>query len=176
MMDIQHYRYLSEEEVVEVNYVTKRSAFRYIASPVKEWLFPERRLRSTHWRKLGDGYLFMPDPRHIHGGGTTFVGFEGGGSDGWDAYGRKPWQEGYEDKRLEEHEWRAMEKFKAEWAAEMGSCYRGVELDYGDREIRWSMGDDYHQSECERDRQYLRLPGEKARRRRLKRAASGLKV
>lgn len=161
MMDIQHYRYLSEEEVVEVNYVTKRSAFRYIVSPVKEWLFPERRLRSTHWRKLGDGYLFMPDPRHIHGGGTTFVGFEGGGSDGWDAYGRKPWQEGYEDKKLEEHEWRTMEKFKAEWAAEMGPCYRGVELDYGDREIRWSMGDDYHRSECERDKKYLGLPGRK---------------
>ncbi|MEM9344699.1 MAG: DUF4238 domain-containing protein [Pseudomonadota bacterium] len=175
MMDIQHHRYFSEEEVVETNYITKKSAFRYIAAPKKEWLFPEKRLRSTHWRKLGDGYLFMPDPRHIHGGGTTFVGFEGGGSDGWDAYGRKPWQDGYEDKKLEEHEWKTMQKFKAEWAVEHGTEYRGVKLEHGDRDIRWSMGDEYHQSECERDKDYLKLPGEKARRRRLKRDIRGLK-
>lgn len=175
MMDIQHHRYLSEEEVVETNYITKKSAFRYIAAPKKEWLFPEQRLRSTHWRKLGDGYLFMPDPRHIYGGGTTVVGFEGGGSDGWDAYGRKPWQDGYEDKKLAEHEWKTMLKFKAEWAAEHGPEYRGVKLEHGDRDIRWSMGDEYHQSECERDTEYLKLPGEKARRRRLKRCSRGLK-
>lgn len=105
IMDIQHHRFLSEEEVVEINYITKKSAYRYIAAQKKEWLYPEKRLHSTHWRKLGDGYLLMPDPRHVHGGGTTFVGYQGGGSDGWDAYGRKPWQNDYEDKKLEDHEW-----------------------------------------------------------------------
>lgn len=175
MMDIQHHRYLSEEEVVEINYITKERAFRYIAAAKKEWLFPEKRLRSTHWRKLGDGYLFMPDPRHIHGGGTTFVGFEGGGSDGWDAYGRKPWQDGYEDKGLEEHEWKTMQKFKAEWAAEHGPEYRGVVHELGDRDIRWSMGEDYHQSECDRHKEYMKQRGERAQRRRLKRSSKGLK-
>lgn len=68
-----------------------------------------------------------------------------------------------------------MQKFKAEWAAEMGPLYRGVEFEHGDREIRLTMGDDYHNSECERDGDYLRLPGERARRRRLKRTSSGLK-
>jgi len=174
MMDIQHHRCLSEEEVIEINYITKMSAFRYVASPVKQWLFPEKRLRSTYWRKLGDGHLLMPDPRHIYGGGTTVVGYAGGGSDSWDAYGRKAWQNGYEDKHLEKHEWKTMLKFKAEWAAEYGPEYRGVVLDYGAGKIRWTMGDDYHQSECKRDKEYLKLPGEKARRRRLKRRISGL--
>lgn len=172
---IQHHRYLSEEEVVETNYITKQSAFRYIASPKKEWLFPEQRLHSTHWRKLGDGYLFMPDPRHIYGGGTTFVGFEGGGSDGWDVYGHKPWQDGYEDKKLEEHQRRTLQKFKAEWAAEHGPDYRGVEIEYGSNDIRWTMDNEHYQFECERDKEYAKLPGEKARRRRLKRCIKGLK-
>lgn len=175
VMDVQHHRFLSEEEVVEINYITKMSAHRYIAAQKKEWLYPEKRLRSTHWRKLGDGYLLMPDPRHIHGGGTTFVGFENGKSDSWDAYGRKPGQNGYEDKKLKEREWKTLQKFKAEWAAVYGPEYRGVELEYGDREIRWSMGDEYHQSEHTRDKEYLKLPGEKARRRRLKRLEKGLK-
>jgi len=174
-LDIQHHRFLSEEEVVEVNYITKKSALRYIAAQEREWLFPESRLRSTHWRKLGDGYLLRPDPRHVHGGGRTFVGFEDGRSDSWDAYGRKPWQGGYEDKKLEEHEWKTMQIFKAEWAAEYGPEYRGVKLEFGDRGIRRSMGAEYHQSECRKDKEYRKLPGERARRRRLKRDRSGLK-
>lgn len=173
-MDIQHHRMLTEEEVVEINYITKKSAFRYIASPVKDWLYPEKRLRSTYWRKLGDGYLLMPDPRHIHGGGTMIVGYEDGGSDSWDAYGHRPGQKGYEDKNLEEHEWQTMNKFKAEWSVEYGPEYRGVKLEHGDRDIRWSMGEDYHQSECERDRVNLKLSGERSRRRRLKRNIRGL--
>ncbi|MGR3814274.1 MAG: DUF4238 domain-containing protein [Cognatishimia activa] len=175
ILDIQHHRLLSEEEVTEINFITKKSAFRYIAAQEKEWLFPERTLNSKQWRKLGDGYLLMPDPRHIHGGGTTLVGFEGGGSDAWDAYGHKPWQKDYEDKKLADQEWNSMQKFKAEWTFEYGPRYRGVKLEHGDREVRWSMGKEYYDSECERDKAYMKLPGEKARRRRLKRRNRGLK-
>lgn len=171
ILDIQHERYLTEEEVLEINYITKKRAFRYIAAAEREWLYPERHLRSTNWRKLGDGYLLMPDPRHIHGGGNIVVGFEGGGSAAWSEYGHRPWEDGYEDKKRKEHEWATMLQFKAEWAATYGPEYRGVLHDVGASEmgIRRSMGLEWHQKECDRDREYLKQPGERARRRRLKR-------
>ncbi len=40
-----------------------------------------------------------------------------------------------------------MQKFKAEWASEYGPEYRGVELEHGDRNIRWSMSDELHRSD-----------------------------
>ena len=170
-LDIQHERKLSEEEVLEINYITKKRAYRYIAAAKEEWLYPERHLRSTNWRKLGNGYLLMPDPRHIYGGGTTVVGFEGGGAAGWSEYGHRPWERGCEDKSREDREWAAMLKFKAEWAATYGPEFRGVVWGVGSPEegIRRSMGDEWHSQECARDREYLRQAGERGRRRQLKR-------
>ena len=52
VLDIQHERYLSEEEVLEINYITKKRAFRYIAAAEEEWLYPEQHLQSTNWRKF----------------------------------------------------------------------------------------------------------------------------
>ncbi len=170
-LDIQVDRFLTEEEVLEINYITKKRAFRYIAAKEEEWLYPERYMRSTNWRKLGDGYLLMPDPRHIHGGGEITIGYEGGRYDWFSAYGHKPWQEGYEDKKRDEREWAAMQKFKAEWAATYGPEYRGVTHEFvsdGESPMT-SMGEDYWRSEYERDKEYLKLPGERARRRKLKR-------
>lgn len=171
ILEIQRDRLLTEEEVLEINYITKKRAFRYVAAAKEEWLHPERRLRSTNWRKLGDGYLLMPDPRHIHGGGNVVVGFENGSSTAWSEYGHKPWEEGYEDTEREEHEWAMMQKFKAEWAAQIGPNYRGLVYDVMSFENgpRRSMGAEWHQQECERDREYLKRSGERARRRRLRR-------
>ena len=56
-------RKLSEDEVLQINYITKRRAFRYIAAAEREWLYPERRVSTDHWKKLGDGLLLMPEPR-----------------------------------------------------------------------------------------------------------------
>lgn len=168
-MDIQVERFLVEEEVLEINYITKKRAFRYIAAAEEEWLYPEKRLRSDHWRKLGDGYLLMPDPRHIHGGGEIVIGYEGGQSDAFSAYGHKPWQKGYNDKKRDDHEWKAMQKFKAEWAATYGPEYRGVVNHIGKHQIQYSMGQEWYDEECKRDREYLKRPGEAARRKRLRR-------
>ena len=171
--DVQVDRFLTEEEVLEINYITKKLSFRYIAARDAEWLYPERHLHSTNWRKLGDGYLLMPDPRHIHSGGEILIGYKDGRSDAFSAYGHKPWQHGYEDNNRDEHEWAAMQKFKAEWAATYGPQYRGVPYEFlaHGETARTNMGEDYWRSECERDKEYLRLPGERARRRKLMRCA-----
>lgn len=169
--DIQVDRFLTEEEVLQINYVTKMRADRYIAAAKEEWLYPERHLKSTHWRKLGDGYLFMPDPRHIHGGGQVIIGYNGGGSDAYSAYGHKPWQDGYEDKARDDREWDAMERFKAEWCVMMGQDYRGIPVDmfWSSRPLKRRMDDEYYASVCERDLEAHKKPGERARRRRLRR-------
>jgi hypothetical protein len=52
---IQTGRQLSEDEVLQINSITKRRAYRYIAAAEKEWLYPERHVSTDHWKKLGDG-------------------------------------------------------------------------------------------------------------------------
>jgi len=167
--DIQLGRMLSEEEVREINYITKMSAHHYIAAAEKEWLYPEQYLSSTTWRTLGDGYLLMPDPRHIHGGGEIIVGYKDGRSDRFSEYGHRPGDRDFQNKKREKREWDAMQKFKAEWAATYGPEYRGVVYDMGPKGVRRSMGDDYHRSECARDKEYMKLRGERHRRQKLQR-------
>jgi hypothetical protein len=76
---IQTYRSLSEQEVREINYITKRRALRYVAGAEREWLFPEKYLPSTDWNKFGDGLLLMPEPRELPMGGEVMVSYKGGG-------------------------------------------------------------------------------------------------
>jgi hypothetical protein len=94
LQDIQMYRSLSDQEVLQINYITKKRAFRYIAGAEREWLYPEKYLSSTHWSKFGNGYLLMPEPREVHTGGETYIGYKDGTSEGWNEYGVRPWQKG----------------------------------------------------------------------------------
>lgn len=97
--DIQLYRSLAEQEVGEINYITNKRALRYVAAAEKEWLYPERYLPTTHWNKLGNGLLLMPEPCQIYMGGEVLVGYGGGRSEAWNEYGHRPWQRGYKDKK-----------------------------------------------------------------------------
>ena len=160
---------LNEDEVREINYITKMSAHRYIAAEQTKWLYPEEHLPSTAWRTLGDGYLLMPDPRHIHGGGEIFVGYKDGHSERFSEYGHRPGDKDFQNKKREKREWEAMKKFKAEWAATYGPEYRGVVYDLGPKGVRRSMSDDYYRSECGRDKDYIKLSGELNRRKKLQR-------
>ena len=138
---IQIGRELSEDEVLQINLVTKRRAKRYIAAAEMEWLYPERRVSTDHWKKLGDGYLFMPEPRLIFMGGEVLVGYKGGGADSWNEYGQKPWQKGYKDKDRERIETEALYRFRAEWAMRHGAPHTAFNSEFGQTRRRTDSND-----------------------------------
>jgi hypothetical protein len=133
---IQTGRQLNENEVLQINYVTKRRAYRYIASADQEWLYPERRVSTDHWKKLGDGYLLMPEPRLVHMGGEIVIGYKGGGGEAFSEYGHKPWQKGYKDKERERRESESLYRFQAEWAMRHGAKHTANNADFGHYRIR----------------------------------------
>jgi hypothetical protein len=119
--------------VAQINYITKTRAHRYVAAADKDWLFPERHLSSTHWRNFGNGYLLMPEPRAIHMGGETYIGYDSGRSEAFSEYGHRPWQRDFEDKRRYAEESKALERFKVEWALKHGPTWRGTSAEFGRR-------------------------------------------
>jgi hypothetical protein len=170
--DIQTERMLSEKEVLQINYITKKRALRYVAAAEKEWLYPERYLHTDHWRKFGNGYLFMPDPRHEHMGGEILIGYKDGRSDAFGPYGHKPWQKGYKDKEREAREWVSLERFQAEFSAMHGIEYRGIDHQFVGRgeTPRRTHFVSAHEEYLQMDAEYSRRPGERQRRRRLREA------
>jgi hypothetical protein len=99
-------------------YIIKRRAYRYIAGAKKEWLYPEPYVSTDHWRKLGDGYLLMPEPRLIHMSGEILIGYTNGHSEAFNEYGHKPWQKGYNNAARERRETQHCIAFK-----QNGQCY-----------------------------------------------------
>jgi len=128
---IQIGRELTEDEVLQINWVTKKRARRYIAAADKEWLYPERRLSTDHWKKLGGGYLFMPEPRLVHMGGEIVVGYKDGRADSWNEYGQKPWQKGFKDQQRDKIESEGLYRFQAEWALRHGPTHTAYNSDFG---------------------------------------------
>lgn len=131
--DVHTGRKLKEEEVCAINYVLKRRAYRYLAATKEEWLFPERHLASTHWSTLGDGLLFMPDPRSIGFSGEIIMGGfpDGRPAEIWDEYGRRPGQRGFKDERLRDKEWKTFHAFQGEFARIHGPQHRGCSHQFG---------------------------------------------
>lgn len=128
--DIQVFRSLSEREVLEINYITKQRALRFIAAANRDWLFPEKHLGSTHWRNFGKGYLLMPEPREVHMGGEVIVRYKSGAVDSWDEYGRKPWDAGHRREGYDEKESKALARFQDEWCLMQGPEYRGTSAQF----------------------------------------------
>lgn len=166
MMGVQTGRQLTEEEVLEINFIIKRRAKRYIAAAEKAWLYPEKMLRCDHWRKLGNGYLLMPDPRHVYMGGEIVVGFDNGQSDAWGPYGHKPWEAAYTDKERESRETKTLYRFKAEWSAMVGRRYRGRTHEFSKHKSDEEWPESYERA-LAHDAEYRKKPGERQRRRRL---------
>lgn len=123
--DIQTHRELTETEVREINFVIKRRARRFIAAGKEEWLHPEQHLPTDHWRKLGQGYLFMPDPRSVTFSSEMVIGYTSGVSERYDEYGHQPGQSGFADKERSDREWRTFLAFQGEFASLFGPKRRG---------------------------------------------------
>lgn len=141
---IQTGRQLEEIEVRQINYITKRRALRYVAAAKEEWLYPELDLTTTHWRKLDDRYLFMPDPRELHLGGEFLIGYDDGRSMAFDEYGRRLWQAGYKKTDQGNDKERTLYGFQGEFARLFGPKRRGRSESFGGR-IKEIDSDDFHQ-------------------------------
>ena len=153
--DIQTYRSLSEQEVREVNYITKQRALRYIGGAAREWLYPEKYLPSTHWNKFGKGWLLMPEPREIHMGGEVLIGYKDGRSSAWNEYGHRPWQKGYKDDDRSARESQSLERFKAEWSVMQGPEYRGTSFQFHRKKNEpYVVSEKLHQHYLERARRH----------------------
>ena len=151
--DIQTGRQLDEIEVKQINYITKRRALRYVAAAQEEWLYPERDLPTTHWRKLDDRYLFMPDPRDLHLGGEMLIGYNDGRSDAFDEFGRRPWQADYRASDQGSAEERTLYGFQGEFARLFGPKRRGQSEHFGGRR-REVDTDDFHQYHLDLEERY----------------------
>jgi hypothetical protein len=132
-LDIQLGRTLTEDEVLQINLITKRRAYRYIAAAKEEWLYPERAVSTDHWKKFGGGYLLMPEPRLIHMGGEIIIGYRGGGGQSFSPYGHTRGQAGFKDEKRERRETKALNKFQAEWAMKHGPKYTAYNNAFGGR-------------------------------------------
>jgi hypothetical protein len=51
--DIQFGRQVTEDWVLNTNYVLKMRARKFVAAWNEEWLYPERRLKDLRWNHLG---------------------------------------------------------------------------------------------------------------------------
>jgi len=86
----------------------------------------------------------MPDPRSVPFTGETLIGYNDGTAIGFDAYGRRPGQPGYNEPHKEgPDEWYTSNKFKGEFARLFGPCRRGRSLDFG-RSCPERDSDEYH--------------------------------
>jgi len=129
-MHIQTGRHLTDIEVNEINYVIKMGAYRYIAAARKKWLYPESKIPSQRWEELGQGYLFMPDPRSVTFSSEIIIGYDKG-ADFFDEYGRKPWQPDYNNKTERDKEWETFHRFQGEFARVFGPKRRGRAYEMG---------------------------------------------
>lgn len=124
-MHVQTGRVLSETEVMEINFIIKERAYRYVAAAEREWLFPEERIQMRSWDKLGDGYLLMQDPRSVETTVETMIGYGGGRYESFDPYGRQPGQQGY-GQPASDDDWDSLLAFQGEYARVFGPKRRGA--------------------------------------------------
>lgn len=63
-LDIIRERELSQESVLKINYIIKKSADKYIAAAKEKWLYPEELLNNFKWKEL-DEVLISSKFKHI---------------------------------------------------------------------------------------------------------------
>ncbi|MEW6265856.1 MAG: DUF4238 domain-containing protein [Thermodesulfobacteriota bacterium] len=130
-MQIQIGRKLSDQEVVEINYIIKVRAYRYVVAANRSWLYPEERIGLRRWDTFGENYLLMPVPRSVAFSGEIIIGYKNNKADFFDAYGRKPWQSDYDNKAQHDREWETFHAFQGEFARRFGPKRRGLSFEFG---------------------------------------------
>ena len=79
-------RELNNKEVLQINYLLKSRARRFIAAAKEEWLYPERRINPT-WTEISR--VLLPRGEDLwQFGGEIYAGYEGGKTRYQDAFGR----------------------------------------------------------------------------------------
>lgn len=79
-------RRLTAKEVLQVNYVIKSRANRFLAAGREEWLFPDRQI-ATSWSSIAPT-LRAPSDELGHFGGETYIRYEDGSVAYQDQFGR----------------------------------------------------------------------------------------
>jgi hypothetical protein len=141
---IQTGRELTDEEVNQINFIIKKRAFRYIAAAREEWLYPEHRIPTEHWRKIDENYLLMPDPRSVTVSEEILIGYKNGPAEIFDSYGRRPGEPGFKDEEQAERERHTHLAFQGEYARMFGPKRRGISHDFGGRQ-KIEDSPDFHQ-------------------------------
>lgn len=121
---VQTGRQISEDYVGTINFIIKKRARRYVAAGQKEWLYPEKFLKTTMWDKLGDRFFLMPDPRKVPFSTGIFVGYKDGSAWGIDEYGRRPRDDDPKVKAQRDIEWKAFQKARKAWDDHFGELSR----------------------------------------------------
>ena len=127
---IQTGRQISEKYVLAINYVIKKRAKRYVAASRKEWLYPEKKMKSTMWNKLGGKYFLMPDPRKVKFTTQFLAGDKNGSAWGQDEYGRWSDDEDPKVKKLRDKEFKEFQSHKKSWDTKFGPLDKEEWLKY----------------------------------------------
>ncbi len=132
-LEIQTRRSLSEQEILKINCVIKRRAYRYIAAGREEWLYPERKVK-FNWRAIGDEHLLMPDPRSLHPGAEIIMGYAGGRTEAMDTFGRLPGDRRFGHEARNAEEIYSHRRWCGEFERLFGPARRGLSWDDRNRE------------------------------------------
>lgn len=132
-LEIQTRRSLTEQEVLRINCIVKRRAYRYIAAGCEEWLYPERYVK-FNWRAVGDEHLLMPDPRSLHPGAEIVMGYASGATEAMDTFGRRPGDQGFGHEARSAEEIEAHTRWCDEFERLFGEDRRGASWEDRNRE------------------------------------------
>jgi hypothetical protein len=79
-------RFLNKTDIEKINLIIKKRAYRYIAAPKKDWLYPEKNIQ-LEWSELKK-VLLPPEDNMWKYGGEIYVGNKDGSTYYQDAFGR----------------------------------------------------------------------------------------
>ncbi|WCB91589.1 hypothetical protein DSM104299_00260 [Baekduia alba] len=130
--ELQVRRSLTEAEVLTINCIVKKRAYRFIAAGREEWLHPERRIKFS-WRTAGDHHLLMPDPRSLHPGAEISMAYTGGRTEAMDTFGRRPGHHRFGHEAHDRNEAVAHNQWCQEFEALFGPQPRGLALQHVSR-------------------------------------------